>query len=134
MARIFYRVFKLDMWTFANTSIILVTTNIAVKLDFAEVVGYFFANDIFGELVLDKIHKVSMSRDFWACIKSIWQIKRLGFSIIDMFGTILVEIESSLRKELCLVKNTTIIYQLLNRFKLKYITNPSLTNMVLVHW
>jgi len=132
-ARIFHRVFKLGMQTFADTLIILAMTDIAVKSDFAEVVRRSFANGTWGGLVLDEVHEVFTSRDFWACMRSIWQIRRLGFPVIGMSGTIPVEMESSLRRELCLVKNTVVIHWSSNRPKLKYVIDPPSTDTVLVH-
>jgi len=133
MARIFYEVFKLGMRTFADTPIILAATNIAVKSDFAEAVRCSFANGTFCGLVLDKVHEVFTSRDFQACMRSIWQIRRLGFPIIGMSGTIPVEMESLLRRGLYLVKDIVVVRQLSNRPKLKYVINPPSTDMVLVH-
>ena len=133
MARIFYGVFKLGMQTFANTPIILATTDIAVKSDFAEAIGRLFANGMFGGLVLDEVHKVFASRDFQACMQSIWQIRRLGFLVVGMSGMIPVEMESLLRRKLCLVKDTVVIHWSSNRPELEYFIDPPLTDTTLVH-
>ena len=123
-ANLIHTVFKANMQTFYNTPIILTTTDIAIREEFADAVGRSFVNGTFSRLVFDKVHEILVSNDFWACMQIIWKICRLPFPIIGMSGTIPVDMESSIKHELCLVPNTTVIRRSSNRPELSYILDP----------
>ena len=124
LADLFYNVFKPGMRNFSDVPIILATTDIAVTADFAEAIGRSFANCTFGGLVLDEVHEVFVSRDFRACMRSIWHIRRLPFPILAMSGTVPIDMESSLRRELCLEPNTVVCRRSCNRPELIYNVEP----------
>jgi len=71
LADLFYNVFKPNMHNFSNIFIILTITDIIVMFDFAKVIGYSFTNCIFRGLVLNKVYKVYVLRDFRIYIRSI---------------------------------------------------------------
>jgi len=112
------------MRNFSDVPIILATTDIAVTADFAEAIWHSFTNCTFGGLVLDDIHEVFVSRDFRACMRSIWHIRRLPFPILAMSGTVPIDMESSLRRELCLGPNTVVCRRSCNRPELIYNVEP----------
>ena len=128
LARLFYSVFKPGMRTFADTPIILATTDIAVTPGFSEAIGRSFANHTFGGLVIDEVHEVFVSREFRNCMRNIWHIRRLPFPIIAMSGTIPVNMESSLRRELCLAPDTIVCRRSCNRPELIYNIEPPVTS------
>jgi len=74
LARLFYSVFKPGMCTFADTPIILATTDMAVTPGFSEAIRHSFANHIFERLVIDKVHEVFVLKEFRNCMRNIWHI------------------------------------------------------------
>ena len=71
LARLFYSIFKPGMRTFANTPIILATTDMAVTPGFSEAIRHSFANHTFGGLVIDEVNEVFVSREFRNCMRNI---------------------------------------------------------------
>jgi len=131
-ARVQYSIFEPGMRAFFDCPIILATTDVAVKDDFADAIGRAHAKNTFGGLVFDEVHEVLVSNDFRACMGNLWKIRRLPFPIISMSGTVPVNMEKSLITELCLERNTVVIRQSSNRPELLYRLEPPLEDPVVM--
>ena len=98
--------------------------NLAVKREFSEAIGKSHSLDSFGGIFIDKVHNVFVSRDFQACIWSLWGIHTLPFPIVVMSGTLPVMIERLLIAELNLQASAVIVHGSSNCPELRYIIEP----------
>jgi len=100
------------------------TGNLSVKREFSEAIGKSHSLDSFGGIFIDEVHNVFVSRDFQACMQSLWGIHTLPFPIVVMSGTLPIMMERPLIAELNLQASTVIVYGLSNYPELRYIIEP----------
>ena len=127
-ARMPYDVFRSGISDFFGSSLILTTVDLAVGREFSEAIGRSHTLDSFGGIFIDEVHDMFVSRDFCACMQSLWEIRTLPFPIVVMSGMLPVMMERPLIAELNLQTNAVIVCRSSNCPELKYIIEPPPTS------
>ena len=115
-----YSVFWYGTRIFPNFPIVLATIDLAIKSYLIKCIGNAYACENFGGVVIDEVHDVLVSCEFWDCMWSVWQLWTLPFLVIAMSGTLPIHIKAPLILELCLQPDTIIVQKSSNRSELQY--------------
>ena len=59
------------MYVFSDSPIVLATIDLTIKSDLIECIGNYYAYKSFGKVVIDKVHDILVSCEFWGCIQSV---------------------------------------------------------------
>jgi len=124
-----YSVLRRGIRIFPDSPIVLATIDLAIKSDLIECIGNAYARESFGGVVIDEVHDVLVSHEFWDCMRSVWQLRTLPFPVIAMSGTLPIRMEAPLISELCLQPDTIIVRKSSNRPELQYHIESALKSL-----
>ena len=66
-----YGVFRCGTCIFPDSPIVLTTIDLVIKLDLIECIGNAYVCESFRGVVIDEVHDILVSHEFWDCIQSV---------------------------------------------------------------
>ncbi|KXN80582.1 ATP-dependent DNA helicase tlh1 [Leucoagaricus sp. SymC.cos] len=117
-------IYESGMTSIPHIEFLLVTTNLAVTIDFTSCIQQAHLQERVGIIVVEEGHEVFFSSSYRSCMKKMWEIRGVGCQFILLSGTLPIHMEPRLITELYMTPNLKVIRASSNRPNLQYILHP----------